>query len=117
MTMQNPDRTVTKEDLHELVENIINNSEEYKDLQLVNVFPFLETNDCDALFLKLVVEDKSEKYNIASLAPFVSKECLSKFVDEYVNGNYQDINMSMLYPFLDSKDIKRVFKYILSKKD
>ena len=106
-----------KEDLHELVEQIINNPDEYKELKLVAVFPFLDTADCDTLFIKLVIESKSQNYKIVSLAPFVSKECLSKVVDEYIKGNFQDIDMSMLYPFLDSKDVKRVFKYILSKKD
>ena len=106
---------MNKEDLHELAEKIINNSEEYKGLSLLAIMPFLETRDCDVLFMKFVIGEKQYDYPLASLAPFVSKECLSKLVDEYVNGEYQDVEMSTLYPFLDSKDVKKVFNYILSK--
>lgn len=106
-----------KDYLHELVENIVNESENYKDLNLVAVMPFLRTEDCDNLFMKFVLEGKSCKYSIVSLAPFVSKKCLSGLIDEYVKGNFQDVEMNALYPFLDSEDVKRVFNYILTKRD
>lgn len=106
-----------KEDIHEIVEKILANTEEYKDLNLIAVFPFLHKNDCDKLFMRFVLDGDNEKYPIVSLAPFVSKECLSKFVDEYVNGNFQEVEINLLYPFLDTKDVKRVFKYVLTKNE
>ena len=106
-----------KEDLHELVDKILAESEEYKDLSLVMVFPFLDKKDCDKLFMQFVIEGKDCKYSVVALAPFVSQECLSKLVDEYINGKYQDVEMSMLYPFLDKKDVKRVFNHIIQKKE
>ena len=106
-----------KEDLHELVDKILAESEEYKDLSLVMIFPFLDKKDCDKLFIQFVIEGKDCKYPIVALAPFVSQECLSKLVDEYLNGKYQDVEMSTLYPFLDKKDVKRVFNHIIQKKE
>lgn len=106
-----------KEDIHEIVEKILANTEEYKELNLIAVFPFLHKNDCDKLFMRFVLDGDNEKYPIVSLAPFVSKECLSKFVDEYVNGNFQEVEINLLYPFLDTKDVKRVFKYVLTKNE
>ena len=67
--------------------------------------------------IKFVNEGKECKHPIVTLAPFVSKKCLSEIVDEYVNGNYQHVEMSMLYPFLDKKDVKRVFNYMIQKKE
>lgn len=77
------------------------------------IFPFLDKKDCDKLFMQFVIEGKDCKYPIVALAPFVSQECLSKLVDEYLNGKYQDVEMSTLYPFLDKKDVKRVFNHII----
>ena len=51
------------------------------------------------------------------VAPFVSKECLSKVVDKYINGELKNLNIEKIYPFLSSSDIKRVFKKILEEKE
>ena len=104
-----------KEDLHELVNDILNGSEEYKDIPLKAIFPFLSKEDCDSLFLKSI-EDPDSNINICSLAPFVSEEALSSFVDKYIEGEYQDVNIDILYPFLKSSDIKKLFKYVVNKK-
>ena len=103
-----------KEDLHELVNDILNGSEEYKDIPLQAIFPFLSEEDCDSLFLKSI-EDPNSNINICSLAPFVSEEALSSFVDKYIEGEYQDVNIDILYPFLKSSDIKKLFKYVVNK--
>lgn len=108
---------MNKEDIHELVTEIINDSEQYKSLNLVEIFPFLSVNDCDALFMKFIMDDNKYTTSLVAILPFVSASCLSRFVDEYVNGKYQNIEMSALYPFLNSKDVKRVFNYILSKRN
>lgn len=106
-----------KNDLLELVNDILNGDEQYKDINLVTVIPFLDTSDCDALFMKFVKEENKYNTPLVTVAPFVSKKCLSELVDEYVNGNYQHVEMSTLYPFLDGKDVKKVFNYILAKKN
>ena len=106
-----------KEDLRELVNEILSGDERYKDINLVAIMPFLDTNDCDALFMKFVIEENKYNTPLVTVAPFVSKRCLSELVDEYIKGNYQHVEMSTLYPFLDSKDVKKIFSYMLSKKN
>ena len=98
-----------EEDIHELVEHIMNDDEGYKDLPLVTVFPFLETKDCDRIFLKTIENKKV----IASLAPFVSSETLDKLVDEYIAGKVQVDNIDVLYPFLSKESIKKVFNHLM----
>lgn len=106
------------EDIAEIVDEIINKSEKYKDLPLAAIMPFLSDEAADRLFMEFV--DKgyvSDDFNISSIAPFVSDECLDKFVDEYINGKYQNVDIDALYPFMDSKTVKKLFKYILNKKE
>lgn len=106
------------EDVHEIVEDILSDPAKYDGLNLSCVMPFLDEKDCDALFLKIALDaDKKYEHSLVSLAPFVSEECLSKLVDKFVSGELQDVDMDGLYPFLSSKDVKRLFKYIVSKKD
>ena len=101
------------EDIHEVVIGILENKEEYKDLDLVSIMPFLSTEDCDALFKKALEENWTIVVNIV---PFVSSKALSIFVDEYINGNYQNIDIESLYPFIDSKDIKKLFQHFMKTK-
>ncbi len=101
------------EDIHEVVIGILENKEEYKDLDLVSIMPFLSTEDCDALFKKALDENWAIVVNIV---PFVSSKALSIFVDEYIDGNYQNIDIESLYPFIDSKDIKKLFHHFMQTK-
>ena len=50
------------------------------------------------------------------MGPFVSQGCLARLVDEDVDGKYQDIEMDALYPFMNSQDVKRLFKYTIKNK-
>lgn len=104
-----------KADLHELVDKLLAGDPACKDLDLVTIMPFLDARDCDALFMRCLEGGLDEKGGLTAMAPFVSKECLSAFVDGYVSGKYQDVEINTLYPFLDSKDVKKVFQYILEK--
>ena len=106
------------DDIHEIVEDILSDPDKYDGLNLCAIMPFLSENDCDALFLKIALDtDKKYAHSLTSLAPFVSEKCLTKLVDKYVEGELQDVDMDGLYPFLSSKDVKRLFKYIVSKND
>ena len=104
-----------KADLHELVDKLLADDPACKDLDLVTIMPFLDARDCDALFMRCLEGGLDEKGGLTAMAPFVSKECLSAFVEGYVSGKYQDVEINTLYPFLDSKDVKKVFQYILEK--
>lgn len=98
------------EDIHEIVIGILENNEEYKDLDLVSIMPFLSNEDCDALFKKALDENWT---NIVNIVPFVSSKALSLFVDEFIDGKYQNVDIESLYPFIDSKDIKKLFKHFM----
>ena len=47
----------------------------------------------------------------------INEKAMSLFVDEYISGKYNDVDIESLYPFIDSKDVKRLFKYILKKEN
>ena len=104
------------EDIHELVQDLLNGEESLKDINVVSFLPFLSSNDCDALFIRSL-EDGNNKYKPEDIAPFVSKECLSTVVDKYLNGEIKDFKVERLYPYLSSSDIKKVFKKILAEKE
>lgn len=106
------------DDIHEVAEDILSDPDKYCGLNLCEIMPFLSEKDCDALFLRIALDtDNKYEYSPTSLAPFVSEKCLSMLVDKYIAGELQVIDMDELYPFLSSKDVKRLFKYIVSKKD
>lgn len=103
-------------DCHELIQGILDGKESLKDIPLSAVLPFLDEADCDALFLK-AVEEGNYHFSLSDVAPFVSEACLSKIVDLYLEGKFSEEEMDSLYPFLSGGDIKRVFHYVLNKKE
>lgn len=103
-----------KEDIHDLIDGILNDDTTLSRLDVSLLMPFLNQEDTDRVFDK-VVRDSKESINIASLAPFVSSEALSKFVDLYIQGELPYANMDSLYPFLSREDIKKLFDYLLKQ--
>ncbi len=106
------------EDLHEIVLSILNDEEnsKYDNLDLEELFPFLNDEDTELLFIKGISSPDS-KIDPVDLAPFVSEKALTAFVDEYLKGNYQEVDIDELYPFMKSSDIKRLFLHFLEKKN
>ena len=102
-----------KEEKKELVQMIIDGHEDAKNLKLSSVFPFLDESDCDKIFLAKMKEIPTKE--ITALFPFVSKEALSVMVDEYLEGNFEGLNMNTVYPFLDQESIKKIFYKELKK--
>ena len=102
-----------KEEKKELVQMIIDGHEDVKNLKLSSVFPFLDESDCDKIFLAKMKEIPTKE--ITALFPFVSKEALSVMVDEYLEGNFEGLNMNTVYPFLDQESIKKIFYKELKK--
>lgn len=103
-------------DCHELIQQMLDGKESLKDISLSAVLPFLSEEDCDALFLK-AVKDGNWQFSLSEVAPFVSDACLSNIVDLYIEGKFPEEEMDTLYPYLSSRDIKRVFQYIVNKKE
>lgn len=101
-----------EEDIHEIVNKMLENDESFKDVRIESFLPFLSEEDCDKIFMK-ALEDGNYNFEPSSIAPFVSEEALSKVVDLYVKGEFNKCNIENLYPFLSSEDIKRIFIYII----
>lgn len=106
------------EDLHEIASSILNEGEDskYKNLDLEELAPYLDDEDIEMLFLKSISEGDG-RIDPVVLAPYVSEKHLSIFVDSYLKGEYQNVDIDEIYPYLNSKDIKRVFQYYLSLRD
>lgn len=101
-----------EEDVFDIAKKIIEKKEQK--ISLVEVLPFLNERHCDELFLQAI--EQEEFINQAtSFAPFVSEDCLSKVVDGYLEGKYQNLNLSTLYPFMKNEDVKRIFHYLYTQ--
>lgn len=87
-------------------------SGELKDVNISSLYPFIDDDYLDEMFLKQVKEGK----DYVGMAPFVSEECLHKIAEDYVNGD-TIIDINCLYPFMDSDDIKMIFKHAMEKDD
>ena len=106
---------MSEDDIHELVEQIIAQDEQVKDLPLESVMPFLSSKDCNRIFLN-ALENKDIKCNLIKMAPFVSEDTLDIAVDLYIEGKLDIEKIDQLYPFLSEKSIKKIFKKMMSEK-
>ena len=108
-----------EEEIHEIAEAVINGDETFKDVELAALLPVMSEADCRVLFEKsLAANDEApgtDDYYLLCV-PYVGEEALTQLVDRYVEGHYQDIKMDDVYPYLASKDVKRIF-YFEMKKD
>lgn len=101
-------------DIHELVMEMLDGDDAFKDVEFRAIFPFLDEDDCNAIFMK-ALEQENYNFKLKDIAPFVSEECLSKVVDLYLDGKLDDKaeEIEKIYPFLSSEDIKRLFKHMM----
>ena len=99
---------------HEVSERLITNDETVKNLDIATVMPFFAREDCDALFLT-AIERGNGTFDMEKVAPYVSAGALKKVVDGYIAGEYPELNMDLLYPYLKDADIKRIFYHIVGK--
>lgn len=107
-----------EEEIHEIAEGVINGDDAFKDVELESLLPFMSEADCRLLFEKsLAANDETPGTDDIYLqcVPFVGEEALGKLVDRYVEGSYHDIKMDDIYPYLASKDVKRIFYYEMKK--
>ena len=104
------------DEIHSMVESMLNDDKGFKDLPLVEMMPFLSDEDCDALFTKAISGENSDYFDLVALVPFVSENCLTKLVDNYIEGKYPDLEIDDLYPFMSSEDVKRIFEFFLAKR-
>ena len=103
---------MNKEDAHELCEKILASPCMFQKINVAEIMPFVTQEDCDALFLNSI--KNSSECDIAKAVPFVSHECLSHVVDGYVAGEYPELDVDSLYPFLEDAEIKKIFYHIIN---
>lgn len=105
------------EDLHEIALSIINGeySEKYENLDYKELLFYLNESDIEMLFFKALSEE-NQTLDVKAIAPYASEATYTKFVDEYIAGKYQEINIDTMYSYMKSRDIKRLFEYYLAKK-
>ena len=101
-----------EEDVHEVVDKILNDDSDFKGVNVAAIMPFLEEEDCDKIFIKKLQEDDDIALELVN---FVSEECLTLLVDAYIAGKYPNLNVDKLYPFLDGDDVKKLFYFELRK--
>lgn len=101
-----------EEDVHEVVDKILNDDPDFKGVNAAAIMPFLEEEDCDKIFIKKLQEDDDIALELVN---FVSEECLTLLVDAYIAGKYPNLNVDKLYPFLDGDDVKKLFYFELRK--
>lgn len=105
-----------EDDIHKVVSSIISGENDLSNRKVVSMLPFMKQDDCDALF-DYYLNDRDKCSRLTSFGPFVSDECLSRFVGNYISGKFSEseIEVSALYPFMNSDDVRRLFLYYTSK--
>lgn len=103
---------MSREDAHGVCVKLLEKMDSLENVNIATVMPFLTTEDCDAIFTRCI-EINNTKCDFATAIPYVSAECLSKIVDNYIGGQYPNLVIDDFYPFLCDADIKRIFYHIL----
>ena len=104
---------MSKSDIDDCIDKILNNDESMKNINTCVFLPFASLEKINDIFDAAI--SGNERIKLSTVIPFVSQEKLSEFVDEYVEGKHQNVNVNILYPFLKSSDVKRIFSYIIEK--
>lgn len=106
-------------EIHEIAEKVLAGDEAYKGIDIASLMPFMSKEDCGVLFEKsLEANDKEPGVDgklYLKCVPYVDEAVLSKLVDRYVEGGYENIRMDSIYPYLSAQDVKRIFYYELNR--
>jgi transcriptional regulator with XRE-family HTH domain len=86
------------------IKETFKNLENLKFKELLELVPFLETEEVDALVLKLYQEDPT--ISIVAFAPFMSQDAISSIVKKHVDKNdpFELDHLAALAPFI-SRDV------------
>jgi hypothetical protein len=100
-----------EDDLKKLAERLIAAGGKYQNLSFEDLLPFVEEEEVDQAFAqKLRTNDPALK----SYLPFVSEKAFHAATDAYCAGKISDEAFDLVYPFLDEKDLHRVFEKALN---
>jgi len=106
---------LSEEDIHNLLNRILEGDESLKDIDLNIIFPYLSSEDAGALFLRCIKE-KNKKMKYDQLIQYIDEATLDQLVDLYLNGELEEIDIEDILPYLNDKNIKKVFEHeILNK--
>jgi hypothetical protein len=100
------------DDVGKLAEKILEDGSEYSKIPLSKLFPFMDDDLIDKIFIQKVQRNDSQAFE---LAPFASKGAFHELVKRYLAGDLRDFDLDAFYPFMDGDDIKSVFKKVLSE--
>ena len=102
---------MSAEEAHKVAQKLMENDEALKTLDVATVMPFLSADDCDKLFVRIIELERD--CDLAACTSYVSAECLSSVVDGYIEGEYPNLTIDSLYPFLADEEIKKLFYHII----
>lgn len=94
-----------------LCDDLANNPQWAKKVNLTAFYPFASEEYVDKLFLSQAEQGKIDNEAL----PFVSGEALHNLILKYAETPDLEINIDLLYPFLDGEDISLLFKTYLKK--
>jgi len=93
---------------HELVNSILNNEILEGKISIMEIIPFLEEEDVDRLFKASLAHEID--LNPISFLPFLSKDEISKLVEGIKSGEFTNLTIEEILPFLEEDQIKALFK-------
>ena len=104
---------LAEDDIALLVKRLKESGEnEFKGLRLGELFPFASDICIDELFLEKFLQGQTDE----SLIPFVSDNCWHELAVKYCENEDSNLNIDEIYPFLDEKDLKLIFKTYLKRR-
>lgn len=101
-----------EDDVDKLCQQLIDDPDFKCEFSLDDLFPYASAEGIDKLFLHYA---KQGKYYESALN-YVSEECLHKFVLDYCRNPDYDVDIDVLLPYLESKDISLLIKTYLKKR-
>lgn len=102
-----------EEEVNELAKRIMESENgKWKGVQMEAVLPFLDSGIVDELCRKCM--EKGRDYT--EFLPFLSEEGMHEIVTDVIEGKLA-IELDAMYPFMDEKEIKRVFYFYLEKEE
>jgi len=105
---------MSRKETHEVAVRFLENGSALMNVDLAAVLPFLSGEDCNDIFLKCIELGK-RNIELSTVMQFVDSKVLTTVVDGYLEGKYPKLDIDEFYPFLEDKDIKRIFDHIVGE--
>lgn len=104
---------LNEEDRSALLRQVLASEERrFRDVDLAALLPFLEEGEVDELFFR----ELEQGNDIGVYCPFVSEEAYGRLIDRILEGSIE-AELDGIYPFLPDRELHRLLKAVLRKKD